>query len=61
MLFFVIDIHVASFGADQFNFGATRPPSSVIVAAIFWWRGRKAKEGSGAGVSSQSVVVLVSS
>ena len=34
MLFFFMLIHVASFGADQFNFGATSPPSSAIVSLI---------------------------
>ncbi len=53
MLFFFMLIHVASFGADQFNFGATRPPSSEIVSLMAWWMAGKESEGSGSGSSSQ--------
>lgn len=55
MLFFFMLIQVASLGADQFNLGATRPPSEAIVSLISWWRVGKASEGSGSGSSSQSV------
>jgi len=53
MLFFFMLIHVASFGADQFSFGATRPPSSTIVSLIFSWMAENASDGSGSGSVSQ--------
>jgi len=60
MLFFFMLIQVASFGADQFNFGATSPPSSAIVSLICWWISGKAKEGSGSRLSSQPSLVELS-
>ncbi len=56
MLFFLIEIHVASLGEDQLSLGATRPPSSAMVSLMRWWISGKAREGSGSGSVSQSVV-----
>lgn len=35
-MFWCGEIHAASLGEDQFSFGATSPPSSVMVSLIFW-------------------------
>ena len=48
-MLFVAEIHVASRGADQLSFGATRPPRAAMVAVICEWRSGKARVGS-AGV-----------
>jgi len=45
---------VASLGDDQFNFGATLPPSSDIVSLIFWWSSEKRLVGSECPSSSSS-------
>ena len=42
----VADIHVASFGADQFSLGTTEPPSSAMVLAIAVCMSGHAYEGS---------------
>lgn len=35
-VFWCGEIHAASLGEDQFSFGATSPPSSLMVSLIFW-------------------------
>lgn len=42
----VVEIHVASLGADQLSFGTTLPPSSSIVSWIFSWMSCHGSEGS---------------
>lgn len=51
-MLFVAFIHVASLGADQFNFGQTLPPSSEIVEVIFECMSGQRREGSGGSSSS---------
>ena len=53
-MLFVAAIHVASFGADQFNLGITEPLSSAMMYFIFAWMPCQAREGSGGSSSSES-------
>lgn len=48
----VADIHVASFGADQFNLGTTEPCSSAIVLVMEAWTPGHASDGSGLSSSA---------
>src|SRR2546421_8322142 len=50
-MLFVAFIQVASFGADQFSFGATLPPNSLIVSLMVLWISRKSSAGSGSSSS----------
>ena len=45
-MLFVADIHVASFGADQFSFGTTEPASSAIVLLIVACTSGHERDGS---------------
>ena len=53
-MLFVAFIHVASFGADQFSFGSTEPPSSAIAVWIREWISGQRVEGSRAIFSASS-------
>lgn len=55
-MLFVAFIHVASLGADQFNFGHTLPPSSAIVAIIFEWISGQRRDGSGGSSSEDELL-----
>lgn len=57
-VFWCADIHAASLGDDQFSFGATSPPSSLIVSLMVWcisgkrWSGGSRGELASASSSS---------
>ena len=53
-MLFVAFMKVASLGADQLSLGTTFPPSSAMVALIFWWSSGHWVEGSGLGSMSES-------
>lgn len=54
MVFWCGDIHAASFGAVQFSFGATAPPSSAIPSPIVWCSSGNLWFGGSLGASSSS-------
>jgi hypothetical protein len=55
-MLFVALIHVASFGALQFSFGATLPPNSSMVRSIDSWVSRQLALTSTVSSSSPSLL-----